>query len=142
MSKTMVLRGADIKLYLNGKVYKEVQQLSYTIEKGEQPIYGIDNIFPQEITATKVSVTGSISGIRIRYSGGLQGLGVSSLIRDAANSPYISLRIEDRSTGEDILYIESIKTDSENVRVAAKGIVNVSFKFQGMVPMSHMDKIS
>lgn len=140
MSKTIVLRGADIKLYINGNLYKEVQQIDYLIDKGENPIYGIDQIYPQEITTTKVMVSGSVNGIRIRYSGGLQGRGVTALMKDALNSPYVSLRIADRSTGEDILYVPSIKVDQERFSTVAKGIAKVSFKFQGLVPFSPLDR--
>jgi len=140
MSKSIVLRGADIKLYINGKLYKEVQQISYTINKGKTAIYGIDQVFPQEIPPTKVSVKGSVTGIRIRYSGGLQGRGITALIKDVLNEPYISLRITDRSTGEDILYVPSTTYDDESFNVVAKGIARVSFKFEGLVPFNPLDR--
>ena len=88
-----VITGAQIKVYINGVVYNEVQQLDYNIDYGEEAIYGIDSIFPQEIRTTRISVSGSLSGIRIENSNGLQGQAIRHGIRDSLFSPYISISI-------------------------------------------------
>jgi hypothetical protein len=142
MASSIVVKGADVRLFLNGEVYPEVQRFSYTINYGEQEIYGIDQAFPQEITTTTVSVSGSISGLRTKYSGGLQAKALRPLIFDILNSPYISLRLVDRSNGEDIIYIPSIKVTDETVTAVAKGIINLSFKFKGVIPFNPLDRNS
>jgi len=142
MSQSIVVKGADVKVYMNGEVVPEVQKISYAINYGEQEIYGIDQVFPQEIAVTKVSVAGSISGFKTKYSGGLQAKALRPLIFDVLNAPYISLRVVDRSTGEDIIYIPSIKVSDETMGAAAKGIVNLSFKFKGIMPFNPLDRNS
>ena len=142
MGQSIVLVGANIKVYLNGEIYPEVQSISYTIDYGEQEIYGIDQVFPQEIAVTKVSVNGSITGIRTKYSGGLQAKGIRPLIFDVLNAPYISLRVVDRSNGEDIIYIPSLKVSDESFGAAAKGMVNLSYKFKGIMPLNPLDRNS
>jgi len=99
------IAGAHVKLYINGKVYNEVQQLQYTIDYGEEPIYGIDSVFPQEIKITRVSIQGSVPGVRTAQSNGLQGYDIRPKIFDSIFAPYISIRISDRRTGEDILFV-------------------------------------
>ena len=142
MAQSIVLRGADIKVYMNNEIIPEVQKISYTIDYSEQEIWGIDQVFPQEIATTKVSVQGSITGIKTKYSGGLQAKALRPLIFDVLNSPYISLRIVDRSTGEDILYVPSIKISDETFGAAAKGVVNLSYKFKGIMPFNPLDRNS
>ena len=142
MAKSIVLRGADIKLFLNDQLYPEVMALSYTIDYMENEIYGIDQVFPQEIATTKVSVSGSVDGIRTKYSGGLQGKSVRPLMLDIVNAPYINLKIVDRSTGEEILYIPNIKVGSESFQAQAKGIVKLGFKFKGLIPLNPFDRNS
>lgn len=134
------ISGAHIKIYINGVVYNEAQQLDYTIDYGEEPIYGIDSVFPQEIKITRVSVQGSISGLRIANSNGLQGYNITPGIRGAIFAPYISIRIQDRRTGEDILFIPYAKVINEKLNVNAKGIARLTFNFTGLQPQQPLDR--
>ena len=140
MSKTVVLRSADVQVYINGEKYSEIQKIQYTIDYGEQEIFGIDQIAPQEIAVTKMTVQGTISGVRVKYSGGLQGKGVRPKILDSLSAPYMSLRITDRSNGEDIIYIPSTKVTSESFSAVAKGVASVSFKFKGILALNPLDR--
>lgn len=135
-----ILSGAAIKLYINNKVYKEVQQISYNLDYGEYPIYGIDSAFPQEIAPGRAAVTGSVSGIKIKYSGGVQAYDARPLIKDLLAAPYISIRIADRSTGEDLLFIQSAKITNQSFNVSAKGTVKIQFNFMGLIGMEPLDR--
>lgn len=135
-----VISGAHLRIWINGKVYNEAQQLSYNIDYGEEPIYGIDSIFPQEIKITRISVTGNISGVRVANSNGLQGYNIRSGIRESQYSPYISIRIQDNRTEEDILFIPYAKVTNEKMSVSAKGIVSTSFSFSGLQPLQPLDR--
>src|SRR5574338_482985 len=114
MAKPLILVGAHIKLYINNKLYKEVQTVAFAVDYGESEIYGIDAPYPQEIAPGKVMVSGSVQGLRVRYSGGIQAANARPLFTDFAASPYISIRIQDRSTGEDILFIPNAKISRES----------------------------
>lgn len=136
----LVMTGAQIKLYLNNKFYKQVQAVSLVIDYGETERYGIDSPWPQEIAGTKVSVRGSVTGLRIKLSGGLQGSNLRPLFSDMAASPYISIRIQDRSTGEDIVFIPKAKVTKENHTVPAKGSYKLNFDFAGVIPLMALDR--
>lgn len=140
MAQSLVLTGAQIKLFINNKVYKEVQSVTLEIDYGETEIYGIDSIWPQEIATTRASVRGSVSGIRVRYSGGLQASNIRPLFTDMAASPYISIRIQDRSTGEDIAFLANAKVTRERHSAATKGSYKLSFDFVGMIPYMALDR--
>jgi hypothetical protein len=140
MAQTFVLTGAHIKLYLNNKVYKEVQAVSFSIDYGETEIYGIDTPYAQEIATTKVTVRGSVQGLRLKMSGGLQGSNLRPLFTDIAASPYISIRIQDRQTGEDIILIAQAKVTRESHQITTKSTYKLSFDFVGQIPLMALDR--
>jgi hypothetical protein len=134
------IAGAQVSLHINGKLYNEVQQLSYTIDYGEEPIYGIDSIFPQEIKITRVSIQGSVSGVRLAGSNGLQGQDIRPKITDSMFAPYVSIRISDRRTGEQIMWIPYARVTNEKLDISAKGVVKVSFSFLGLQGQQPLDR--
>lgn len=140
MATQRVISGAHINLHINGKMYNEVQQLSYTIDYGEEPIYGIDSIFPQEIKITRVSIQGSVSGVRIANSNGLQGQSIRPKVTNSMFAPYVSIRISDRRTGEQIMWIPNAQITNEKVDVSAKGNMTLSFSFLGLQGQQPLDR--
>jgi hypothetical protein len=140
MAVPVILVGAHIKLYINNKVYNLVQSVSVTVDYGEQPIYGIDAAHAQEIAPTRLSVSGSVQGLRVKNSGGLQASTIRPLFNDLMASPYISIRIQDRATGEDILYIPQCKVSQESHQMATKTTYKMNFNFIGQVPYFALDR--
>lgn len=140
MAQSIVLTGANIKLFLNNKLYKEVQSVSFTIDYSEAPIYGIDSPYAQEIAGTKVAVSGSVQGIRLKMSGGLQGVNGRPLFSDIASSPYVSIRIQSRYDGEDIIFIPEAKITRESHSIATKSTYKLNFDFVGSRPLMALDR--
>lgn len=140
MAQQFTLSGALIKLYVNNKVFKTVQSLTFTVDYGESGIFGIDALYAQEIRSTKISVSGSVNGIRIKYSGGLQAASLRPLFTDSAASPYVSLRIQDRATGEDIIFIPNAKITKETHSIATKSSYKLNFDFIGQIPLFALDR--
>ena len=140
MAQPITLTGALIKLYINNQVYKVVQSITITVDYGEQEIYGIDAAHAQEIAPTRLSVRGSVQGLRVKYSGGLQASTIRPLFIDLLASPYISIRIQDRSTSEDILYIPQCKVSQETHTMATKSTYKMNFNFVGQVPLFALDR--
>lgn len=140
MAVPVVLTGANIKLYINNKVYPIVQSVAFTVDYGETEIYGIDSPYPQEIGSNKIVVRGQVSGLRLKLSGGLQGVNMRPLFFDSAASPYISIRIQDRATSEDIIFIPNCKITMESHTIATKQTYKLNFNFVGQVPYFALDR--
>ena len=138
--QTVTLTGSQIKIYINGAVYGPAQSISFAVDRGESEIYGIDSPFPQEIAATKIASSGQIQGLRIGGSGGLQAKGILSKLKDVLSSPYITIRITDRKTGEDIAFCPQAKVTNESHSVAAKGRYSLSFSFKAVAIYSPLDR--
>jgi hypothetical protein len=139
MAQQTTIVGAHLKLYLSGVLYNNVQSVSYTIDYGEQEIYGIDSHFAQEIVTSKVLVTGTVSGVKLTLDGGTQGAMVRSKINEILYSPYTSLRLKDRKSNFEFFFLPQMKVTSESINIQAKGVVTISFSFKGIIPYNDMD---
>ena len=136
----MVLNGALVKILINDRSYGTAQQIQYSLDFGESAIYGIDSQWPQEIASGRCSVTGTISGLRIQGSAGSQGFQATPLFRDIQSAPYISIRIQDRVSSEDILFIPHAKIKTESTTIGIKSTVKVTLSFEGLVPYQPLDR--
>lgn len=136
----LTLTGADVKVYVNNRVYPFVQSITLNIDYGEVENYGIDAAYAQEIAVTKISVRGSVQGVRVKMSGGLQAMNMRPLAFDIAAAPYISIRIQDRATQEDILFIPNAKVTKENHGIAVKQSYKLGFEFIGQIPLFALDR--
>lgn len=141
--KSVVLVGANIKLFINNKVYAPVQAISLDIDYAEEVIYGIDSPWPQEIAGGKVTIRGSVQGLRIKDSKGLQAQndGIRPLFSDLAASPYISIRIQDISTNEDIVFIPRAKITRETHSTSIKSSYKLNFDFVGQIIKFPLDRV-
>ena len=133
------ITGASVKLFIAGVLYPEAQSISWAIDYGEDAIYGVDSPFPQEIRQTRISVQGSVSGIRVKVSGGIQSRSALTLIKDSLQAPYVSIQIKDRSTDEVLLFVPQAKITNQSSSVSAKGILQLSFQFKGIIPYEAND---
>lgn len=139
-SLPVVITSAQITISWNNKLYKEVADISFSLDYGEEEIFGIDSPYAQEIAGGKISVSGNVSGYRIKNSGGLQGKNLRSLFTDVSASPYVSLLVQDRTTQENIIFIPQCKISSESHVVPTKGVYKLNFSFKGMVPLMALDR--
>ena len=143
MASPKVLRGADIIIYINGQKYTKVRDVRYMIDHGEYEIYGVDDPFPQEIASGgRISYRGSVNGLKLRADGNLQGAKIRGIITNILETPYISLRVQDRVTKEDLIYSTKTKVSNESWSIPSKGIIVVSFNFIGLKPFQPLDRVT
>jgi hypothetical protein len=140
MAQSIILTGPNILLYINNTVYKVAQSINFTVDYSEEGIYGIDCPYPQEIAGGRCTIRGSVKGLRVKYNGGLQASNLRPLFTDLAASPYVSIRVTDRSTGEDIILLQNAKVTNEQHSVAIKGTYKLNFDFVGQIPFFALDR--
>jgi hypothetical protein len=139
MAKASTLSGAAIKLYVSGILYPQAQSVTLTIDYGEEPIYGIDSALPQEIRQTRISIQGSVSGVRILTDSGLQTNGIIPILKNSLHAPYISIEIRERESDAVLYFIQGVKVTSESFRAVSKGKIELSFNFKGTMPYQPND---
>jgi hypothetical protein len=139
MAQSVVLSGAQVKVYIGGNVYSEVQSINYSIDLGQEFIYGVDSYYAQEIRTTRISVQGTLQAIYVGASGGHQAVDARPKINELAFQPYISLRIKDNKNNEDIVNIPQCVISQEAISISAKGTVKVTLSFRGIIPYTGWD---
>ncbi len=136
----VVIVGSKINLYVNNTLYKECDSVTFTIDTDIDEIMGIDSMYSQELAPNKVKVSGQVRGMRLKLSGGLQAKNIKPLWTDVAQGAYISIRIEDRQTQEQIFSCFNAMCTSESHSIPAKGIYRLDFSWVGMVPLMALDR--
>lgn len=132
--QSYIVSAALVRLYVNNRIYPITQSVSVDNDTGEYSIYGINSPFPQEIAGGGQNIVkGNATTVRVKNSGGVQGANLRPLFSDVAASSYVSLRLEDRSTGETIWSIPKAKISNIKETAQAKGIYHISFNFIGQI---------
>lgn len=141
--KSLTLVGPNVKLFINNMQYSVAQSISLDIDYAEEAIYGIDSPWPQEIAGGRATIRGSVQGLKLKGSQGLQGEnnGMRPMFFHLAASPYISIRIQDITTEEDIIFIPRAKITREAHSVSIKGSYKLNFDFVGQIIKFPLDRV-
>jgi len=139
--QSITLTGAHIRVYINGVIFSAAQGINYTLDNGGEELYGVDSIYPQEIIPKRSTVNGSINFLKLKQDGGLQAKGIRGLAKDIMKHPYISIRIQDRQTGEDILLVPKAMVTSETFSAQIKSSVKLTLNFRGIIPLQPLDRV-
>ena len=140
MPNQLVISSGLTRLYINNRIFTTTQTVSMENQTGEYEIFGINSPYPQEIAGGgQRTVRGSVSGVRTKNSGGLQGSNALPLFSDVAASNFISLRLEDRSSGETLWSIPKAKISNVNESISIKGVYKISFQFIGQILFYPLD---
>lgn len=121
--------GKDAILLINGKVYGQAQSISWVKRTGEEQIFGVDSPFAQEIAPGNVTVSGSVKGLAVRFGHNLRAMSAVPRIQNIVSSPYITITVRDRVTGEEYFYAPKAKVTNETGSIAIKGLMTLSFEF-------------
>ena len=141
MSRAVTLTGAAVKVLINNAAIGQIQSVNYTVDTGDYEIYGVDSFIPQEIAPGRYQITGNMSGVKVINDGGLQSRGIRDTFKNILSGNYISIRITDRVSGEEIMFIPQAKVISEQISMQAKGVVKFSFNFRGTIGLQPLDRV-
>lgn len=130
----LLQHGAGVRLIINGVIIGFATGINFTRSTSAKFIYEIDNPYPKEIAKTAYSVQGTLTGLRIRDSGGLDGVGIMDESNANAyfNSKYCVLEIVDRVTNKNMFTIQKVLFDQDSWSIQAKQLVSFSASFKGM----------
>jgi hypothetical protein len=127
----LVTVGAHCRLFVNGIVYSVVQSVSIKVNQGVYSTFGINSPDAQSIDSGQRTVTGSVKGIRIKNSGGLQSVNLIPSFGDIAAGNFVSLRLEDRRSQETLWSVPKCRVSEITETVQIKGVYQVSFDWIG-----------
>ena len=114
------------------------RNLSYSVNQGQKLIYVVDSPFPVEVAqgASPSAVRGSLTTYLPKgltpEAAGLVPYRYQDEVNLAAASRYIHIRVYDRLANTLVFSCDYCKIGSYTVNIPARGIVEVSFSFEGM----------
>lgn len=127
-----VLRGADLKLYINNRPFGKVVEIQWSIDEGIYPITTIDTTLPVEFADGPIRVSGSVQVLRLAGDGGLEGSGITVLPHRHELEKYITIHVIDRRTDAVVFQTDRVRVKSQSWRAATKSIMQGSFTFEGI----------
>lgn len=129
----MLQSGGAAKVIINGIVIGFATSLSFSRSISTKFIYGIDSPIAQEIAPTTYSVQGNLNGLRIRSSGGLDGVGAMDIssLQKLFNFKYATIEVVDRVSNETFYTIQNVVFEQDSWTIQAKSLITFSASFKG-----------
>ena len=129
-----VLTGAGVKLLINGAVVGFATGITINRSQNVKYIYEIDSPYAIEIMPTSYTVGGTLTGIRLRGNGGLDGPGIMGLsnIQDLFFQKYCNIEVIDRQTSKINYSIQNVLFDQDSWAINSKNVITFSANFKGI----------
>lgn len=132
MSKSHLITGARVILYVNGKPYTKVTSFSFNSTTGRREIYGIDSAEPYELAPTTSQCQGQIGIYRIMADGGAEGAGMVAPLPDLTLEKYFTLALVERTTDTIIFSANQCSAVSQAWDIPSRGFVTGSIAFKAI----------
>lgn len=133
--RSTTVTAANVKVIFNGSVVGFVTEASWSIDFGNKPIYTIDSIIPAEILPGPYRATFNLSGTRI-LKNSLEDAGLAYYPGVNLDSPYFTLAIIERESGNLLLNMKACTIDTIQNSIAAKSIASLNMTGTGFVALS------
>jgi len=134
MSQADIMTGAACRLLVNGKVIGVGTSITIQRNLGVKPIVGIDSVTPQELAITgPYTVTGTITALRTRSTGGFDGLQVinASSLSDYFNKKYCTIELVDRKTNITFAKVNKVIFNADTMQINARQVITITASFIG-----------
>lgn len=132
-SKTVT--AANVKVIFNGSVVGFVTEATWSIDFGNRPIHTIDSIIPAEIVPGPYKVSFSLTGTKLLETS-LEDSGLAYYPGVNLDSPYFTLAIIERLSGNLVLNLKACTVDTIQNSIAAKSIATLNITGTGFVALS------
>lgn len=132
MAITKSLRGADLRVFINGRIYPWAIAVRWSATTGSHAIGGIDQHTPFELAVGQTTIKGTMDVCRIRNTGGLEGSGIVPTEQNMLLGKYFSLALVDRLSDTVILQIDEAFVTDQNWQTQPRGLLTGAFSFEGI----------
>lgn len=139
-NQAQTLTGARAKLYVNEQLMGLATDCSWSLPYGMEPVHTLGRYEPQEIVpVSQEAVEVSLNGMRVvnfgphfGFDGNIDTAKVVPVLKDLLNNKDVTIRIEDRQTGEEVMRVAQCRSRGYSSQVGAKGMVTYSMTFVGI----------
>jgi hypothetical protein len=132
MALNRVMRGADLKLYVNGRFFGNVTGISFVITSNHREAMGLDSNIPFELMPTTYTITGNMSLYRLHGDGGLEGQGLMAPSQLIPQEKYVSMTLVDRTTDKLVFRADQCKFLNQSWQAQVKSLVTGSASFKAI----------
>lgn len=126
------IKGADLKMFINGKPFGLVTEFSFQVSNGRRGIYTIDQAEPWEIGEAQSAVTGSMTVIRLRADGGMEGYGVVAPYGFYTLEKYVSITLTERFTDRAVFHTDRALIRMQSWAVGPRNIMVGTLNFEAI----------
>ena len=126
--------GSGIKLLINGNLAAFATGINFTRSTNTKVIYEIDSPFAKEIMTTTYAVNGSLTGLRVRGSGGLDGAGImnASTANAFFTQKYCVIEIVDILSKVTMYTIDHVVFSEDSWNIQNRQLMTFSANFKGI----------
>jgi hypothetical protein len=126
-----IFSGARAILTINGNLIVYALSVNWSISTEYKPIQGVDTVLPDELAPGSMSVTVTCSMLRVPGSSA-SVMGIEPTIANFLTQGYSSIQIQDRGTGQVILYVPRAMLVKRTGAVAARQLSSEQWTFVGL----------
>jgi hypothetical protein len=132
MSRSPILTGAQVVLFVNGEMYGKVHSFHWNVETPRRDIRGVDSIIPFELAIATSKVAGTMSIYRLSRDGGAEGAGMIAPTDALSREKYFTMVLIDISSGFVVFQADHCSVDSQIWMADAKGIITGQVSWSAM----------
>lgn len=134
MADTFIQTAASIRIYINDTPIGWAQSLTINRNYRLKDVKEIDNPFTVEFMPTSYSVTGTISGFRLRDSADFDGFNLtkSGDSRQFLGQNYAVIEVRDRLSGKTLAKISKVLMDSDQINITSRAPVIINGTYRGV----------
>lgn len=140
MSK--LVAGAHVLCFFNKRLMGQVTAVDWDQATPRVRRHGLDALAPYEISPVGSFVSGSVGLLRVHGDGALEGRGLVAPAQQIPKEKYACMLLIDRENGKKLLQIDHLAVGSQKWKVGAKGRLEGSFSFEGILATNEFDLLS
>lgn len=133
MGSSNLQHGSRTLIYINGNLYGLATAFSWSRTFERKEIRGIDVPIPLELGAGPVSISGSISVLKVVGDGGAEGANMLPQVLDIASEKYITLLLLDTLFQKVIFKADQVQVTGDSWSVAVKGMMEGQISFKAII---------
>jgi len=141
MSRSSILTGSQVALYVNGQLYGRVSSFSFSSDTPRRKLYAVDSASPFELMTTIHGITGSLGIYRLSGDGAAEGPGMVAPVSALTREKYFSMVLVDLTNSAIIFEAGQCSVESQSWTYAARDLVRGTVNFSALTYTNEVRKL-
>lgn len=132
MNQSLLLHGAKVYLYINGRPCGKTVSFQWGISYTRIPYYGVDVHEPVEFIPGSSRVHGTVTLYRLIGDGGAEGMGIVAPIPDLTLEKYFTLALVDRQHDTTVFQANSCTCTDQRWEAVTRSLMVGTLAFEAL----------